>query len=226
MPRQPRRHHQVRAAADFRVAGLPGEEGVDLPGAEPPPREPRPLHRGRGGDRHHPVHPAGAAHFQQQRHVEHRHRRAGPPRAGEERPHLPRHQRMHDRLQPRQRRGLGKRTGAQRLAREAPPAGGIGADRSREGGGDGGERGAIGRLQPVHGGVCVEHRHGGAAERPRHRRLPHAHAAGEADDAHAAAQYVPEKPTSLRTGAQRNGKSSLRHGGAANAACLSAALAP
>lgn len=134
------------AAADLRIRKLAREKGGDLRRGEPPPGKPHPLHRSRGRDRHHPVHPPATAHLEQQRHVEHHYRGAGTPGTGKEGAELADHQRVHDRLQPGESRRLGKHAGTKRRARQAEPSSRINRHHLRKGRTDAAQRRAVRRL--------------------------------------------------------------------------------
>ncbi len=57
-------------------------------------------------------------------------------------------------------------------------------DRGWEGGGDGRDRRAAARLQPVNCCVCIKDGNAGAAEQGSDRRFAHADPAGQANDDH------------------------------------------
>ena len=145
-----------------------------------------------------------AAGLEQQRHVQHGGRGAAAAGVGEEALFHPADPGMQDRLQPLHRRLVPDHGVAQAGAVEHAIL-----DRAGEGGRDGRQRGAAGRLQAVDGGIRVEHGDVGAAERFGGGRFAHADAAGQPDDPHAqgpAGNQVVQRRVHLRHDAEPGGE--------------------
>lgn len=169
-PAEAGRHHQVGAAALLGVRHLLGQDS-----RQPGFRHPGTGHdalalnpRRRRHDQHQVAAPVASA-LQQQRHVEHYQPLAAAPAARQEARGLALDQRVHDRLQPGQRRGVTEHPGPERLAVDRAVAHDSGKGR-----GNRRDRGTARRHQAMDRSVSIMHRQPQPPQHGGGRRLAHA----------------------------------------------------
>ena len=158
------------AAGDGGAAGG-GHAGAGL--------QPTRLDEGRRRDHADGIDQAGAAAFEQQRHLQHRQPGAAAAGVAQEPLPLGQHQRMHRRLQRPQQGGIGE-DGAGEDGAIHPPR----RHRRRHQGGDRLHRSAAGGVEAVDGGVGIVHQGAAAREHRRHGGLAHGDGTGQPQDEH------------------------------------------
>ena len=167
---------EVGALALLRVGQLVGKDAQELLGSHAgPDHGPHPLGFGIGGDHRDLVHALGQPFFEEQRHVEHDHRRVR--MRCKKRLALARHRRMDQSLKPGQFVRLAQHAFGEAVAVDPVRPGGA-----REMRLDLRDQHPFRSLQAVHRGIGVEHRHAFIREHSRDGRFAHADGAGESQD--------------------------------------------
>ena len=171
-------HDKVGALAFFRIGQLPRQDGVELfVGHVVARQDALALILFIGGDHHYGIDALFPTGFEQQRHVHHRDRCTGCLGLFEKFLMMGTQHRMHDLLQPLQRRGI-----IQDLCRQ-PGAVDLAVDgRARKCGLDGRSRFSI--INQVNGGVGVVNRHAGFRKQLCGGRLAHSDRTGQPQYAH------------------------------------------
>ena len=186
------RDHHVGATTLLGVRHLLGQDSRQAGFRHPRTRhDTLPLDPCRGADHRHQVAALVTATLQQERHVQHRQFHAPAPARRQETGGGAPHQRMHDRLQPGQRRRVAEHPRSQGRPVDRPVA-----HNPRERRVDRRDRGAAARQQTVHRGVGVVHRQPQPAQHAGRRRLSHADRSGQAQHLHRRIARLPAVPIS------------------------------
>jgi hypothetical protein len=173
--------NEVGAAALFPVGHLALQDRAQLVrGHARPGHDARPLDHGRGGHDDDGVAAALGTGFEQQRDVEHDHRRAPGGGAGEETGLRLAHQRVQDRFQSLQHAGIVESDPAERPAVHRPVAHGVGIMP-----GDGRHGGPAPAHQAVNDRIGIVDGHTQPAQHLRRGGFAHADRSGQTQDEHA-----------------------------------------